>query len=200
MITNLDAQYWKQRYQDDATQWDIGEPSPALIRYFERLPSKQLRILIPGAGRAYEAQWLYQKGFTEVYVCDWADEAFDHLRQHCPDFPEAHLIVDDFFHLSGPYDRIVEQTFFCALPPARRTDYVTQCANLLRPGGRLAGLLFAHPFPFEGPPFGAEEATYRSLFEPELQILEMAISPHSIAPRLGNELFFECEKASTSDA
>lgn len=188
--TPLDQTYWHTRYLLGDTPWDIGYPSPAIIDFCEKLPQKEWRILIPGAGYAHEAEWLWRNGFRQVYVCDWAAPAFEPLRQRVPDFPEAQMLVTDFFALDDTFDLILEQTFFCALPPVRRTDYVQQCARLLPEGGLLAGLLFASPFPFEGPPFGGTETEYRQLFEPHFHIQQMAITPLSIEPRRGNELFF----------
>jgi SAM-dependent methyltransferase len=194
MADQLNADYWESRWQAGYTGWDIGRVSPPLQRFADQLTDRQLRILIPGAGNAYEADYLYRNGFPHVYVCDWAPTAFDRLRRVAPDFPVDHLLVRDFFSLDLTFDLILEQTFFCALPPARREDYVRQMARLLPAGGRLAGLLFASPFPADGPPFGGVQAEYETLFHPYFDIREMALSPHSIPPRLGNELFFVAER------
>ncbi len=187
----LDETYWRARYLKGDTPWDIGCASPALVRFCQALPHKQVRILIPGAGFAHEAEWLWRHGFRNTFVCDWVEAAFAPLRQRVPDFPAEQMLVRDFFALEDTFDLILEQTFFCALPPARRPEYVRQCARLLPPGGVLAGLLFASHFPFQGPPFGGTEATYRRLLPPCFKIEEMALTPHSIAPRRGNELFFK---------
>ncbi len=193
-MSQLDAQYWEKRYQASDTPWNIGYPSPALVRFFQSLPHKDLRILIPGAGYAHEAEWLWRAGFRHVFVCDWAASAFCHLRKRVPQFPDQHLFISDFFALTPAYDLIVEQTFFCALPPQRRPDYVRQCAHLLSPRGILAGLLFAQPFPFEGPPFGGTLQEYRALFKPFFHIEQMHVCPHSIKPRQERELFFLAKK------
>ena len=186
----LDARYWQSRYLASSTPWDIGAPSPPLIRYLGKLKDRDLRILIPGAGHAHEAGWLFQAGFSRVTVCDWAPLALERFHQQYPDFPEQDLMVHDFFTLDRSFDLILEQTFFCALPPDRRSAYVQQCHHLLSPGGRVAGLLFASVFDRPGPPFGGEAELYRDLFSPYFHILEMEIAPDSIPPRQGNELFF----------
>ena len=192
----LDAAYWETRWQGQQTGWDIGEASPPLIHYLEGVSDRQTRILIPGAGRAYEAIHLHQQGYEQVFVCDWAPSAFDHLRQKAPDFPENHLLVGDFFELEPglAFDLLLEQTFFCAIDPVLRPQYVTKSADLLADQGTLAGVLFARAFPFPGPPFGGTEAEYRRLFSSHFEIHTMEITPYSIAPRLGNELFVELKK------
>lgn len=188
---NLSAQYWNQRYIDQNTPWDIGIPSPAIIKYLQEQVDKSTKILIPGAGKAHEAIWLHQNAYENVWVCDWAEDAFIHLKAAAPDFPDEKLICGDFFDLVLEIDLILEQTFFCALPPEKRKAYVKKTASLLSTDGKLAGLLFARPFPFQGPPFGGTKVEYRDLFQNDYDILQMEISQDSIGPRLGNELFIE---------
>jgi len=193
-MTQLTSEYWNDRYKKENTPWDIGDVSRPLQVYIDELKNKQLRILIPGAGRAYEAVYLHRQGFEQVYVCDWAEEAFQYLRKEAPDFPDEHQLVNDFFQLDFTVDLILEQTFFAAISPDLRHDYARQAANLLAPNGRLAGVLFAQPFPTEGPPFGGTAEEYRTYFEPYFKILHLDISQHSIKPRAGQELFIELEK------
>ncbi len=190
----LDSAYWNERYARQNTPWDIGQASPPIVRYLDQLPDKSTRILIPGAGSAYEAVYAHRQGFHQVFVCDWAPRAFEHLRQAAPGFPAAHLIADDFFKLQIEVDLILEQTFFSAIPPVHRKEYARKTAELLSPNGKVAGLLFAHPFEQEGPPFGGTKAVYENIFSPFFEILQMDISPDSIPPRLGRELFFELRK------
>lgn len=190
----LNQIYWQSRYVDESTPWDIGHVSPPLKLFFDSLHDKDLRILIPGAGRAYEAVYLHRQGFRQVFVCDWVEEAFDHLRAEAPDFPAMHLICGDFFELEGEFDLIVEQTFFCAISPSLRSSYVAKVAALLPQGGTLAGLLFASHFESAGPPFGGTEKEYRTLFSVGFDIKTMELAKNSILPRVQNELFFELKR------
>ena len=194
MQPKFSANYLENRYKESNTPWDIGYVSPPLLHYFETLQDKSLRILIPGAGRAYEALFLHRAGFSQVWVCDWAQESFVHLQKEAPDFPKNGMLVGDFFELEMEVDLIVEQTFFCALPRSRRKDYVEQMFRLLAPNGKLVGLLFAGEFPHAGPPFGGSEAEYRQLLDAHFEIHQMHLAPDSIKPRLGRELFFEAQK------
>ncbi|HMO41007.1 MAG TPA: SAM-dependent methyltransferase [Saprospiraceae bacterium] len=193
----LTPQYWNERYRTGHTPWDIGQVSPAIQRYLDQLPDQSIRILIPGAGNAYEAIYAHRRGFSQVYVCDWAPSAFDYLRQQAPDFPAEQLLIADFFKLDITVDLIIEQTFFCAIDPAQRAEYARKAADLLSSGGRVAGLLFATHFAQPGPPFGGTQEGYEAIFNPFFQILQMDITPWSIPPRAGNELFFELKKKPT---
>ncbi|MEZ4987637.1 MAG: methyltransferase domain-containing protein [Saprospiraceae bacterium] len=192
----LTSDYWDSRWQQHLTGWDLGQPSPPLMHFADALTDTSIRILIPGAGSAHEAIYLHRKGFTEVYVCDWAATAFEHIRNAAPDFPEAHLLVGDFFELpfTSFFDLVLEQTFFCAIDPALRDRYVAQMHHLLQPKGKLAGVLFASEFEREGPPFGGTQLEYMERFSPYFDIIHLDITPFSAAPRLGNELWMELVK------
>jgi len=194
MKDTLDSAFWESHYQQENKPWDLGAVSPALKQYVDQITDRNLRILIPGAGSAYEAIYLHRQGFTQVFVCDWAPSAFDYLRREAPDFPEAHLLVADFFKLELQVDLILEQTFFCAISPTLREQYAEKIATLLADGGKLAGLLFAFPFEQEGPPFGGTRAEYERLFAPHFEIIHLATSEASIKPRAGRELFIELQK------
>jgi SAM-dependent methyltransferase len=189
----LDEAYWRGRYAAHQTSWDTGAITPPLREYFDQLgPADARRILVPGAGRAYEAEYLYGKGFSEVIVADVAPEALQALQQRVPDFPAAHLLHQDFFALdpTPPFDLLVEQTFFCALDPTLRPAYAQQCARLLRPGGTLAGLLFETDFGASSePPFGGTRDEYRAYFEPYFNFVHFDTAYNSLRPRQGRELF-----------
>lgn len=187
----LDKNYWKKRYEQGSTPWDIGHISPPLKAFIDGLSDTGTRILIPGAGRGYEAVYLHEKGFREVYICDWVAEACEQFRIQSPSFPTSHILCGDFFELQGKYDLILEQTFFCALDPALRSQYVAKVAELLEVNGILAGLLFASPFNQAGPPFGGTKQEYERLFSEKFEILAMDMSKNSILPRQQNELFFK---------
>ncbi len=195
-MENLTADYWEDRWQHHQTGWDIGQPSPPLMKYMAQVADKAMRILVPGAGRAHEAIALHRMGFTHVHVCDWAPSAFEYLHHLAPDFPKEHCLIGDFFAFDHVdyFDLMLEQTFFCAIDPALRAAYVRQSAQLLRPGGRLAGVLFASEFAKAGPPFGGTGDEYLRCFAPHFTVAQFDISPDSVAPRLGNEYFIELVK------
>lgn len=194
----VNRNYWSSRYQDNRTGWDIGYPSPPLTEYLDQLPDKSLRILIPGAGNAYEAEYAWRQGFTNVFVLDFAPEPLQALARRVPDFPRDKLIEDDFFYHFGKYDLILEQTFFCALNPESRvrSAYARQMANLLAPDGKLVGLWFDLPEigkPGE-PPHGGTREEYLGYFKPYFETKTFSEATNSIQPRAGSELFGIFEK------
>ncbi|MEL7532068.1 MAG: methyltransferase domain-containing protein [Bacteroidota bacterium] len=186
------AAFWSNRYNENMTGWDIGSPSTPLVEYFDQLEDKTLKILIPGAGNAYEAEYLWQQGFVNVHVLDIAPQPLAALQKRVPDFPAAQLIQANFFEHQAAYDLIVEQTFFCSFEPSKsnRLAYAQKIAELLTPSGKLVGLWFNHPL-FEGAkrPFGGTKEEYLSYFTPHFETQNFEESYNSIPPRQGRELF-----------
>lgn len=185
---NLNNEYWTSRYQQNQTGWDIGFCSTPLKEYIDQLSDKQLKILIPGAGYAHEAKYLHEQGYIQIFVIDLAQEPLTHLKEICPDFPEEHLLLGDFFEHEGQYDLIVEQTFFCAIDPSLREAYVKKMNTLLKPTGKLVGVLFNRDFE-GGPPFGGCVEDYRALFAQYFNSVSMELCYNSIEPRNGSEVF-----------
>lgn len=192
-MNTSDKEFWEERYDEQNTGWDLGQCSPPLRDWFDREENKQLNILIPGAGNAYEAEYLYKSGFTNVVVLDFAETPILNFRKRVIDFPQEQLILQDFFEHERKYDRIVEQTFFCAIPPDYRERYVKKIKELLVPGGKLIGVLFDRDFP-AGPPFGGSAVEYKQLFETHFSSVKIYPCLHSVTPRMGTEVFIEIEK------
>ncbi|MBC8754324.1 methyltransferase domain-containing protein [Kordia sp. YSTF-M3] len=186
-------EYWSQRYKDAQTGWDIGSPSTPLKEYIDQLTDKNLKILIPGAGNAYEAEYLFEKGFTNVFILDISEIPLQEFQQRNPKFPSENLLCGDFFQHNGNYDLILEQTFFCSFPPlpATRKNYAKQMSKLLRPTGKIVGLWFDFPLTgdLEKRPFGGSKEEYLSYLEPYFNIHTFEKAYNSIPPRAGNELF-----------
>jgi thiopurine S-methyltransferase len=185
--------FWSARYHEGRTGWDIGYPSPPLTDYLDQLADKSLRILIPGAGNAYEAAYAWAQGFTNVHILDIAREPLTHFQARHPDFPEEQLVQDDFFAHEGTYDLILEQTFFCSFPPLPETRkaYAKKMHELLAPGGKLVGLWFDIPLTgnMEKRPFGGTQEEYLSYLKPYFNPEVFDTARNSIKPRMGNELF-----------
>ena len=185
----LDKNYWNNRYKKRQIGWDLGEVSPPIKVYIDQLTNSNLKILVPGAGNSYEAEYLFNKGFKNVFVLDISLEAIENFKKRVPDFPTSQLINEDFFSHSAKYDLIIEQTFFCALATELRNIYVIKMTELLKPNGKLVGLLFNIPLNNDKPPFGGSKEEYFSLFSPYFTIETMETAYNSIKPRKGNELW-----------
>lgn len=188
------SEYWSQRYSAGDTPWDIGGSSTPISAYFQQVINKSLKILIPGCGNAHEAEQLFSMGFTNVHLLDISKDPIENFLKRNSGFPKAQAHVGDFFKHMGEYDIIVEQTFFCALPPELREDYVQKAHQLLKPKGKLIGLLFNDKLNADKPPFGGSKDEYQRLFEPYYDFKIFETSYNSIKPREGRELFINLTK------
>lgn len=190
----LGAIYWEDRYQMNKIGWDMGAVSSPLKAYIDQLPQKDLRILIPGGGNAYEAEYLHHLGFDNVTVVDLAASPLKNLQQRCPTFLAEHVIQEDFFAHAGQYDLILEQTFFCAINPNMRSSYVDKMGELLLPGGKLVGVLFNIPLNADKPPHGGHEQEYQPLFSKRFDFNTWAPCINSHPARQGSEWWMNMKR------
>jgi len=186
----LNKNNWNSRYETKETGWDIGFVSPALKEYIDQISDLNIKILIPGCGNAYEAEYLFKKGFKNIFIVDYSEIAISNLIKRIPDFPIFNSICDDFFNISGQYDLILEQTFFCAIDPILRDNYAKKVSSLLTNDGKLVGLFFSLPMFSDHPPFGGSKEEYIKCFSKLFLIIKMERCYNSIKSRTNKELFF----------
>ena len=189
----LDQTYWDNQYQANATGWDLGEVSPPIKTYIDIIKNKEAKILIPGCGNTYEAEYLLQQGFTNITVIDIAPTLVGNLNQKFKGNKNIIIFLGDFFEHQGSYDYIIEQTFFCALPPTMRQRYVWKMHQLLSEHGKLIGLLFNREFEVS-PPFGGTLKEYEQLFHKAFVFNTIVLAKNSMPSRANTELFFEFQK------
>ncbi|WP_317163713.1 class I SAM-dependent methyltransferase [Psychroflexus maritimus] len=186
--------FWEKKYKKQDIGWDIGQVSPPLKAFFDGLTDKNQQILIPGAGNAHEAAYLHQNDFTNVHVLDISHPPLDKFKKNYPSFPQNHIHQANFFDFGGQFDMIIEQTFYCAIPPIKRDEYVHKMYSLLKNKAHLVGLLFDFPLTNEGPPYGGSKKEYQRRFQDyfNFQKLEQAYNSHP--KRQGKELFINFQK------
>lgn len=189
-MKKLSADYWSDRYRQSEIGWDLGTVSPPIKEYVDQLTNKSISILIPGCGSGYEGGYLYELGFKNLYLLDFAIEPLENFKKNNLEFPSNQLINGDFFKHEGKYDLIIEQTLFCAIDPILRIKYAEKISQLLKPEGRLIGLLFNREFE-SGPPFGGNKEEYFHYFSTFFSEIYMDNCYNSIPPRQGSELFIQ---------
>lgn len=181
---------WESRYRSRHTPWDLGGPTPVFTRLIAEKRLEPGRLLVPGAGRGYDAVAFAKAGF-EVTAVDIAPTACEELRDLAArEGTHLQVLEADFFELEElqAYDAMLEYTFYCAIAPERREAYRDKAAGLLRPGGILFGLFFPlKGVRDEGPPFPLDVEEIKWSFEPRFELLHDEDPPDSIKPRKGNE-------------
>ncbi len=190
----LDKNYWNETYLSKQTGWDVGYVVTPLKEYFDQLKDTSIRILIPGAGNAYEVEYLYQSGFANVYLLDFAPTPIQNFLKRNPTFPKDQIIEEDFFKHNSQYDLIVEHTFLTSIPRDQRANYAAKMNELLFENGKYVGLLFNHEFPNNYPPYGGTPDEYLKMFTPHFQINIFETAYNSIKPRKNRELFIQLTK------
>lgn len=186
--------YWDTQYSENKLNWDVGYPTTPIKEYIDQLSDKSLKILVPGAGNSYEAEYLYANGFMNVFVLDISSVALNIFKKRYPGFPDKQILNQDYFEHTGTYDIIIEQTFFCAIKPEERKKYVEKTHSLLKEKGKLVGLLFNHEFEKEGPPYGGSIEEYEDLFIPYFEMKTFEVAYNSIKPRNKREHFINFVK------
>jgi SAM-dependent methyltransferase len=193
-VIQLNSEYWTKRYQTDDASWDTGNITTPLKEYIDQLEDKNISILIPGAGNAWEAEYLFKKGFKNISIIDISIEPINNFKKRSPEFPPEKLILGDFFEHHLQYDLIIEQTFFCAIDPSLRQQYADKIHSLLKPRGKLVGVLFNDKLNEDKPPFGGSKEEYIIYFEKGFQFKVFETCYNSIKPRAGRELFINFQK------
>jgi SAM-dependent methyltransferase len=119
-------------------------------------------VLVPGCGTGYEVRLFAERGH-DVLGIDFSDAAIDAARHYLGAFSER-VRKADFFALQEAFDLVYERAFLCALPRARWSDWGRRVAELVRPGGELAGFFYLDDNQ-RGPPFGISRDALRDLLE-----------------------------------
>ncbi|OBX22450.1 MULTISPECIES: methyltransferase domain-containing protein [Bizionia] len=191
---DLSETFWDSRYQNQDIGWDLGEVSLPIKTYIDQLKDTSLKILIPGAGNSYEAEYLFLNGFKNVCIADLSKTALDNFKNRVPSFPDENLLHINVFDMKETFDIIIEQTFFCALNPNLREAYAKKMHSLLNPNGKLVGLLFDKPLFTERPPFGGSKAEYVTYFKSYFDFDIFEASYNSMTSREDSELFIKLLK------
>lgn len=179
---------WEGRYLDGNTPWDLGAPPPVLRDVVAAEP-QGLRVMVPGAGRGYDAVCWAQAGHR-VTMVDVAPSAIAAARALADEGRvEIEILEADIFALpsayEGSFDVVWEHTCLCALPPAQRDAYAALTAKWLVPSGRTIALLWNHGME-GGPPYDVTPAIARAVFEPYFTIDSLEPLTES-APGRSNE-------------
>ncbi len=191
---NYTSDFWENKYLNNKTGWDIGYIATPIKEYFDQFNDKTIRILVPGAGNAYEVEYLYNLGFKNIFLLDFAESAITNFKKRAIYFPKNQVIKDNFFLHEEKYDIIIELAFFSSIKKAKRKNYTKKIFDLLLPKGKLIGLLFNHEFENNFPPFGGTKKEYIELFNTYFDIKTMEIAYNSIKPRAKRELFINLVK------
>ena len=184
---------WEALYQANDTFWDHGEAAPGLVDYLganSGLPPGQ--ALVPGCGRGHDACALAKAG--------WSVTGLDIAPSYVPlaerladeggrpvDYRVGEFLSDEPYQ---PFDLVIEHTLFCAIPPARRDDYVQALRRWLKPGALYLAVNYMITDDNGEPPFSTTTTELDERFGEPFELLRRW-TPRSYESREGKELMNE---------
>ena len=158
-IPHVERRFWQGVYDAGPMAFDLGQATPALCDWLDGHPLEPGRALVPGCGRGHDVIELARRGFDALGV-DFARSAVRDARALAArDRAPARFLERDLFSLLADPDRLEpweplppleegtidlwwENTCYCAIEPARRGEYASIAARLVRRGGTLLFLAF----------------------------------------------------------
>ena len=198
IINVNDSNFWNQKYISNKFTWDIGTPTPIFKEWSKKIINKQnIKICIPGCGRGHDVIYLAKKGF-DVYAFDFSIEAINYLKKKSNKL-NINTFCLDFFNLDKKFnnffDYILEYTFYCAISPERRIEYINKCHDLLKDNGKIIAIMLPiNTDPNTGPPFLVKKEELNENFNKKFNIITINNSPLSIKQRSNIELYAEYQK------
>ena len=180
-----DAAFWSERFAQRFMPWDRGGV-PAALQQFVQAAAKPLVTLIPGCGLGYEVRFLSEAGW-DVTAIDFSPVAVAAARSALDEWA-GRVVEADFFSFTPPQplELIYERAFLCALPRRMWPAVAARWAELLPPGGLLAGFFYFDD-KTSGPPFGTSAVELDALLTPCFDCIEDAPVTDSIAVFVGKE-------------
>lgn len=194
----LTPEFWEGRYQEGTDRWDIAQPAPPFVHLLQSAqPPRPGRMAVLGAGRGHDALLFAAHGF-EVIGFDFAPSAVQEATAAAQARQlNAQFLQRDIFDLpqefSAAFDHVLEHTCFCAILPEQRDRYVQLVRSILRPGGELIGLFWAHARA-GGPPFGSSEAELKQRFSQGFTTVLFEQATVSIESRKDEEYLLRLRK------
>lgn len=177
--------FWDERFEQAFTPWDRGDV-PEQLRVFVEAQPKPWRTLIPGCGSAYELAFLSDYGWDATAI-DFSPAAVSAARTTAGVWQDRVLEADFFtWTHAQQLDLIYERAFLCALPRTMWGKVAARWAELLAPGGLLAGYFFFDDV-LKGPPYGIEETHLQALLTPHFELVEELAVDDSIPVFIGKE-------------
>lgn len=176
--------FWDERFEREFTPWDRGGVPEQVRGFVAKSPART--VLIPGCGAAYELVYFSEAGWDATAI-DFSPAAVERARAITGQW-SGRVVEADFFAyepVTG-LDMIYERAFLCALPRAMWPQVAKRWAQLLPPGGLLAGFFFFDDAP-KGPPFGIGRAELDQLLSEDFECVEDAEVADSIPVFAGKE-------------
>ncbi len=188
--------FWTDLYETNETRWDLMGPHPELGSIVSQLKLQTARVLVLGAGRCHDANFLAKLGH-KVMAVDISPLAIEQAKKLYGENPNLEFLVSDIFELPKDFDHsfdlVFEHTCYCAIDPKKRKELVKVWNRVLSERGNLLGIFWAMWRPL-GPPFGTTEWEIRKRLEKKHRFLYWNRLTESPENRQGSEFVVFTEK------
>lgn len=179
----MDAEFWRQRWQDNQIGFHQDRPTPLLQKHWAAVGAAPgCRVFVPLAGKSRDMLWLAAQGHRVlgVELSPLAVEQFFAEHGLEPDIHDTRygrhysagdieLICGDAFALDAAAladcAAVFDRAALIALPPELRLRYVDELYARL--SNKCRGLLITMEYPAHerpGPPFNVDESEVRRHF------------------------------------
>jgi len=192
--------YWSEAYDQGLDGWELGGPHPFLLKQ-DWTRFEGARVLVPGSGRGHDAYFLATSiPGAHVTALDFAPEARAESERLYPGLASLEYATDDVFEFlkreqTASWDLVFEHTFFCAIDPLRRQEYLRELCRVLKPAGRWLGLFFLLEHD-GGAPFALTQWELRELTRSCFEIRAWSRVQDSPKGRTHKELWAEFSRRS----
>jgi len=179
----MEADYWRQRWEEKNIPFHEGCVNGYLKFYFERLNCKTGdRVFVPLCGKALDMQWICDQGcevlgveLSPIAVTEYFED--NEIEYRCSrESPfdvfsggGATLLCGDIFDMSHAHfqgiEAIYDRAAYIAFDPDQRRRYAEFLCAMLPQGAPVLLLTLEYPQALmDGPPFSVGEAEVRERF------------------------------------
>ena len=192
--------FWDDLYKNNKDKWNLNSVTPAFIDWEkENHNDKNINVCVPGCGKGSDALYFASSGYN-VYAIDFSKNAIKYLRKKSQSLNiNINIIQADFFNMEENYlhyfDLIIEYTFYCAIEPSKRNEYVEICNKILKNKGKFVGIFLPlNKTTDTNPPFKVSTDEIIKSFSKDFSLIQQYYPLNSINKRKDNEILIEFEK------
>lgn len=128
---------WDERYRQGTPPWDVGRPSPELVRLIEERIVPRGSVIDLGCGTGADAVFLAKRGF-DVTAVDVSPIAIERARSRAEQHDALiRFVLGDalkFGQTAGTFDFVFDRGFYHAIRQTNITGFLDMLWRITRPG------------------------------------------------------------------
>jgi thiopurine S-methyltransferase len=188
----MEADYWRQRWEEKNIPFHEGRVNGYLEIYFERLKCKRGdRVFVPLCGKSLDMKWIGDQGCEVLGVELSSIAVTEYFRENESEYrcsPEppfnvyrgggATLLCGDLFDMGSAHfqgiNAIYDRAAYIAFDVDQRRRYAEFFCAMLPESAPVLLLTLEYPQALmDGPPFSVGEAEVRERFAPRYHVVHL---------------------------